>query len=518
VQCAVGQVCAGRPTPTPTPTTALPTPGVSLPPLVRGVPSNLQCYTWPDGKVTQTFDPQSPPCIATYDDTKGNGGATSPGVTATEIRVALPTTDAALSTWPNIKPLVDFFNTRFQLYGRTIKLQFCDNGAGASGEADQVAHAAEAAAGCGNGIKPFASTFYRQNNGAYYMPAMGCRHKTIVVGSYSPYDKKFLERCAPYQYQYPMEVDEEFANVGEWICNRLAGKTARWADGNDGSTPPRQMNQLPRKFGIMLAPFTSVDPVARLDALDPIRNRMRACGVEVPRERVIINPVTALFDPSSAQNAVLQMRNAGVTSIICMCNFFSFGSLQRGADASAYQPEWITSTFGLNDVNSSFTLGAGPPSQMQNTFGITFHPRIVHPLLNPYNVAVQEGDPSVAPDTLSTVEGRLEVYRALLVLASGIQMAGPKLTVETFRDGLRKTAFPNPFYRTMAGAVDVRPDGYSLTADGAEWYFDPDARGPFSDSSKPGTVCYLYGGKRRVLGGWPRGDAPFFSGSCDSGA
>ncbi|MCU1590545.1 MAG: hypothetical protein JWP11_1801, partial [Frankiales bacterium] len=109
--------------------------------------------------------------------------------------------------------------------------------------------------------------------------------------------------------------------------------------------------------------------------------------------------------------------------------------------------------------------------------------------------------------------------RALLLLASGIQMAGPNLTVESFRDGLRKASFPNPITRTMAGAVDVRPDGYSLTADAAEWYYDPGARGPFSDSAaRPGTVCYLFGGARRVLGAWPRGDAPFFNGACDSGA
>jgi hypothetical protein len=495
------------PPPTPPPPTAMPTPKEEL-------PENLlkRCVGPPP--LRQIEDPQSPPCIAYW--AGDNGGATAKGVTKDAIYIAVPTPESSETQYT---ALANFFNKRFQLYGRKIVLQFCGNGQGARDEAGQVADAAEAAAGCGNGIQPFASTFYRQNNGAYYMPAMGCRHKTIVVGSYSLYDKKFLERCAPYLYQYPMEADEEFANVGEWICNRLAGRTARYADGNDGSTPAQPIASQQRKFGIMLAPFTATDPVARPEALDPIRKRLQACGAEVPMDRVIINPVTALFDPSSAQNAVLQMRSAGVTSIVCMCNFFSFGSLQRAAAASSFQPEWVTSTFGLNDVNSSFILGAGPASQMQNTFGITFHPRIVKPLINPYNVAVQEGDPSVTPDTATTGEAKLEVYRALLLIASGIQMAGPNLTVQSFRDGLRRTAFPNPFHRTMAGAVDVRPNGYSLTADAAEWYFDTQAVGPFADSAaKPGTVCYLDGGKRRTLGAWPKGEAPFFTGRCDSGA
>ena len=73
------------------------------------------------------------------------------------------------------------------------------------------------------------------------MHEMGCRYKTIVVGSYSPYDKKFLDRCPGYQFQYPMVVDEQLANLGEWSCNRLAGRTARWAEGTDGSTPGKQL-------------------------------------------------------------------------------------------------------------------------------------------------------------------------------------------------------------------------------------------------------------------------------------
>jgi hypothetical protein len=70
------------------------------------------------------------------------------------------------------------------------------------------------------------------------------------------------------------------------------------------------------------------------------------------------------------------------------------------------------------------------------------------------------------------------------------------------------------------GAVDVRPGGYSLTSDGAEWWYSTTDRGPFSDSgSHPGTACYIDHGARRTLGAWPRGDAPFFvAGTCDSGA
>jgi hypothetical protein len=494
-----------------------PPPPPPAPAKLISVPANQvkQCVGPPP--LRQIEDPQSPPCIAYW---KGdNGGATATGVTRDHIYVAIPTPESKTAQYT---ALFNFFNKRFQFYGRTMVPEFCSSSGGGSGSSDQpnqVADAAMAAAGCG-GPKPFASTFYRQNNGAYYMPAMACTHHTIVVGSYSPYDSAFLNRCAPYQFQYPMEVDEEFANIGEWACARLAGRKASYAAGNDAEVPAKPLTSLTRKFGILLEPFTDDDPVLRRDALTPMLSRLHACGVDIPTKDAIINPVSGDFDPSSAQNAMLQLRNDHVTSVICMCNFFSFGTLARAADSSSYQPEWITSTFGLNDVNSSFVLGAAPADQLAHTFGVTFQPKMVSPLENPYNVALQEGDPSQSPDTTSLVEAELEIYRALLLIASGIQMAGPHLTVQSFGSGLRNARFPNPVTSLQEGAVDVKPGGYSMTADGAEWWYSTQDSGPFSDSSShPGTVCYLNRGQRHLLGEWPRGPAPFFKrGTCFNGA
>ncbi len=502
---------AGSPSPSPSasPSAATPTP---TPSKVAG--NLLKNCVGPDPK-RQIEDPQSPPCIAYW---KGdNGGATSRGVTRDAVYIAVPTPENAKAQYD---ALFAFFNNRFQFYGRKLVPEYCDtSNSGGGDQKAQVADAATSASGCGGKLpKPFASTFYRTNNGRYYMPEMSCRYKTIVVGSYSPYDTEALNKCG-YQYQYPMVVDDQFANMGEWLCKRLAGKTARWAAGNDGSTPPKALNTQVRRFGLLLEAFTDDDPVMRRGAFKPILSRLHACGVNVADKDVIVNPVSGEFDPASAQNAMLQLKNDGVTSVVCACNFFSFGTLQRAAETSRYQPEWITSTFGLNDVNSSFTLGAGPPSQMRHTFGLTFQPPIVKPLINPYNVALTEGDPSQAPDTTSSVEAKLEVYRALLLLSSGIQMAGPNLTPKTFEQGLARTTFPNPITETHAGFVGFQNNRHSMTTDGAEWWWSTSANGPFTDgTAHPGTVCYLNGRKRFELGSWPTGDAPFFNGNCDSGA
>ncbi len=462
----------------------------------------------------QIEDPQSPPCIAYWNG--DNGGATSKGVTKDAVYVAVPTPENAKDQYD---ALFAFFNARFQLYGRKLVPNYCDTTAsGSSDQATQVSDAATNASGCnGKYHVPFISTMYRTANGPYYMPEMGCRYKVIAVGSYSPYDSKQLGKCPGYEYQYPMLVDDEFANIGEWMCKRLAGRKAEYVSGNDGSTPGKPLSSLTRRFGILIEPFTDDDPVMRRSAFNPMTSRLRACGADAPAKDQILNPVVGEFDAASAQNTMLQLKNDGVTSVVCMCNFFSFGTLARAASTNAYHPEWISSTFGLNDVNSSFFLGAAPTDQMQHLFGVTFQPPLVRPLLNPYNIAVHEGNPAQGGDTTSFVEAKLEIYRALLVIASGIQMAGPKLTPKTFQQGLEKTTFPNPDTETHAGHVGFKPNTYSMTDDGAEWYWSTTARGPFTDSdSHPGTVCYLNDFRRYTLGNWPTGKGPFFTGTCKS--
>ena len=472
----------------------------------------------------QIEDPQSPPCIAFWQG--DNGGATAKGVTRDSIYVAVPTPDGFVQQY---EALEKFFNTRFQLYGRKIVFQYCSPSAGkdsqgSGDQARQTADAASAAAGCENGIKPFASTFYQFDNGRYYNQQMACRYKTVTVASYTPYDSTYMNGCAPYLFQYPMVSEEMFGQMGEWACARLAGRPAQWADGSTGAGRPA-LDTTPRTFGIFLAPFYADDPVARREALRLMTDRLRACGAEVPPDRIIINPVSETqpgqaVDPVSASNAIQQMKQANVSSIFCLCGVFSFGALARAAAANDYSPEWIGSSMGIIDQYVGVVLSAAPASQLQRLFGLTFLPRQQNPLLEPFNAAFQEGDPTLAPATTSTDYSNFsQIYRPLLLLASGIQMAGPKLTPESFRDGLRAAQFPNPTTRLQAGAVGIPQDGYSFTRDAAEWWWSNSARGPYSDdgASGKGAICYVDGGVRYRTGMWPKSDAGYFTGGCDSG-
>ncbi|HET6908096.1 MAG TPA: hypothetical protein VFH54_02065 [Mycobacteriales bacterium] len=502
---------AKRPTPTPTPAQT------------QNIPQNLlkNCVGPPPDR--QIEDPQSPPCIRYW--VGNNGGATSQGVTKDAIYVAVPTPNGFTTEYAALQ---NFFNNRFEFYGRRLIFEYCTPKAGSGSQgsgdqANQTADAATAAAGCG-GPKPFASTFYQFDNGRYYNQVMACRYKVVTVGSWQPFDTSYMNQCAPYFYNYPMDAQDIFSRIGDWSCARLVSRDAVLARGTAAPGKPA-LNTTKRNFGIFLAPYTADDPVARRSALNGLVDRLRQCGANVPEKQIIINPVGAAspgvsVDPASANNAIVQMKQANVSTIICLCATFPFGALAKAASSNSYHPEWIGSTYGGLDQVVIQELAAAPADETRALFGLTFVPRQINPLLEPYNAAFEEGDPSLGPQTKSTDYSNFtQVYRPLLMLASGLQMAGPHLTPQAFLAGLRKTAFPNPLTSTHAGAVDVPQNGYSFTRDAAEWYWSNTAKGPYSDdqAAAKGAICYIDGGARHDLGTWPHNYPNYGSGPCDSG-
>ena len=496
------------------------------------VPENLVKNCVGPPPLRQIEDPQSPPCVPFWQG--DNGGATAVGVTREKIYVVVPTPNGFTQEYA---ALANFFNKRFEFYGRKVVFQYCTPvaGSGSQGSGDQPnqqSDAAQASSGCpevqGNpstGIKPFASTFYQFDNGRYYNYQMSCRYGILTVASYTSYDSRYLDGCPGRLLQYPMVTDEMFGQVGTWACARLAGRIAQWSAGTAGTGGPN-LNTVTRKFGIFLAPYYQDDPIARKDALSPLLDALNGCGVHIPDSQIIINPVQSptagqATDPVSANNAITQMRQQNVTSIFCFCGIFNYGALTRAADSQSYTPEWIASSYGILDDQIGLNLAAAPPDQLAHQFGLTFLPRHVNPVLEPYNLAFQEGDPTIGEKGSSFYWSNFtQVYRPLLVLMSGIQMAGPHLTHETLVAALRRTVFPNPITSLQAGAVDVPSNGYSFTHDAAEYWWNNNARGPYTDDTNgKGTYCYLDGGVRR-RDAWPHATPNFFpaSGACDSGS
>lgn len=135
----------------------------------------------------------------------------------------------------------------------------------------------------------------------------------------------------------------------------------------------------------------------------------------------------------------------------------------------------------------------------------------------PYWQAAREADPTFPPSQFLYTPP----YWDLLVLASGIQAAGPTLTPEAFQSGLYRTKFSNPgcggppVYQACVG---FGPGNHTMLQDIALVWYNPQGSPRDTDpevgGATSGGYCYLDGGRRCRPGQSPAGKRPFFEGPC----
>jgi len=496
-ECGQGQVCAhGTPVASAVPT-AVPTAAVSH----GAAPAGLQCYEWPGGLVTQTFDPQSPPCIATWDDRRGNGGATAPGVSGTEIRVALPQRGSS-STWPALRPLVDYVNTRFQLYGRKITIvpfpsQQADQQA-IGNPNDPQAQRADAAAV--TSLEVFASLdFLDPLPSSSTLPVFVdtlAKHKIISIagGDNSPYlSVKELEKNAPYAWSYQPPLDRLMTNVGAMTCLQLVGKPAEHA-------PDPDLRSKTRKFALLLP--TDAYLGGPPPGLPDLLAQLDGCGVHDPK---VVRWDADDYAPAGLAPSFQQLALDGVTSVIYL-NVGGSGTpaspLVQATNAN-FRPEWVL--MGWNQYMTAYLLNDST-LQTSGAFGVGVWNKETQAPLEMWNQAYA----STGSEPLSTgIYNARGVYHELLLLASGVQLAGPHLTPESFAEGLRATTFPNPgagrgpFYQATVGFGQ----GPIMVNDFNAFWLDTRTTGAEISNSSYGNshraFCYVQLGRRREADSWP---------------
>jgi hypothetical protein len=512
--CAAGKVCS-RPSATPRPsakTTIAPPPTGPA----KGVPSALQCYTWPDGTVTQTFDPQSPPCIASWPgQDQGNGGATTQGVTGSTIQVAFPQAAPKTSQLPKLQPLVDFFNTRFQMYGRHLKLVPFASAEAASQQAgktnanpsNQKADAAGAAA-----LHPFAALDFADMTP--YIPATAtyldglASHQVIaaVGGTIAPtVSAASLEKRHPLQWSYQPTSDQILQSTAQLTCRQLVGRRAGHAVEYAADT---------RTFAVVL-PDVSLTG-SPLPGRDAFLKTLAGCGIT---GLDVITYSNENGDAASLSAAFLKLKNKGITSLL----FYpalgggAQGAPQKAASNAAYHPEWITMGAYSWTVAG---LEAGAADEVRNTFGVAAWNKLPQLSAMPWVQAYTAAGGSGA--AVGGMRDGEAVYHELLLIASGVQLAGPHLTPQTFGGGLRSTTFPNPgagaapSYQARVGFAS----GNTMMNDLAGFWMDPSANTATTTSAgstnglDPYNVfCYVALGARWTETGWPAADG-FYKGTC----
>lgn len=463
----------------------------------------------------QTEDPQSPPCRQNSPfDATNNGGTTYTGVTADEIKVAVfrQSGGANPPDQPQFALLEQFFNKRYEFYGRKLKLVpkagsgVADFGSTTDAQTKQINKANEVA---DEGF--FAATTMGQLPDETFYDQLANRG-VISVSSQEPIEgEPQRPEHENLKWKTLPGLDVMGRSMGEWICRQFPvgpGVKANFAG------PAEVLKD--RKLGVITSSYLALDAKARKDDLQ--QGLKEGCGreddLDPPRsfEQVYdgnINPDVI----NRARTALSTMQSDGVTTVACLCKVASLrAALMPAAESLGFEPEWLVSSWGQNDFDKySYASSTPPATQLGHMMGISYHNQWVPQFDLPVEWAVTEIDPLHVwlPQSRANFNGPYEwqawYYPALQMLAAGIQMAGPNLNPQTFHDGLMSTVFPNPNStdpfqaRARAGRVGLNGD-HTMIDDASIVYWNPAALSNWDGTA--GTWCYAEGGRRFSLGTW----------------
>jgi hypothetical protein len=444
----------------------------------------------------QIEDPQSPPCVPYWQG--ANGGATARGVSGTAIRVAWVNQVQGTSSLyqPYFQAIATFFNRRFELYQRALVLsppyQYPDDISPPAQRAlaDQVA-------ADGN----FGATEFPNQGGYVYHKELATKRVESVFGFEGNTPEPDLAASDPYLWSYEMASDNMLRSVASWYCAELAGKAPSHA-GAVGVDLTK-----PRRLGVIwdpAGPEEQPPPQSFFDQLSSCQ------GSKVN----YIND-TAENDSGTMVNLI----GDHDSSVMCLCRYIYWDGLTYYATDDGYQPEWLLNSYGGGDTFETFKFSPPDPQQVRHVFGLSYQPKQVGLANNPIWWAIHEGDPSLTPPASSGIYLITHFYRSMLILAAGVQMAGPDLTGQTFARHLQETVFPNPDTPIYAGHVSFLGSSHAFTTDTTQWWYDPTASSPFSaEGDSAGAMCYVEHGLRHDPYLWRGAIDRFFQGGCDSGA
>ena len=485
----------------------------------------------------QTEDPQSPPCVPYFFE-GSNGGATAKGVTKDEIRVAYGAADGKLQ--PEDIAMEKYFNSRFEFYGRKIKLipyQFTATSCAGcyTGGPNPTVDATDAIM-VGQQIGAFANVNYdgRQGKKNYFYNEL--RHQGVIGVDADGLISTQADYTAnqPYQWNYYPEWDTDQANQVAWICNRLVGP----AHDRMASFTQAPLSGTKRRFGLVVGRYSDKSTPDFSVLQSGLRN---SCGTELVVSTLDYSAATVDYQNSVAlmQHPTANPLDPSVTSVMCFCEggVEGFDGMYhlwiQAASTAGYFPEYMVAHVYAQDHGiwlafdppcDQTTGVACAPTNRNHTFGILPDQKYVDVPNLPCYYAAREADPSVYSSCYTMESGGnndryASGYHALLLLASGIQAAGKILTPQTFQEGLFKTVFPNPdcggppLYQSCVGFAGGE---HTMVHDYVEhWASSND---PSNDTNGL-TAGYCYGsggdlGPRYHLGTWPTTAPNYFVPPC----
>ncbi len=442
----------------------------------------------PGGERQDKNSTYSPPCLHFSGD---NGGATSKGVSGDTITVAMREpevfdaginnqgriTDTAADLKRSLLAFVDYFNRVYQTYGRKVQIVFYKAKtpflAGAEGGHQEEANAD--ALTVGQEIKAFADL-------AASAPAFAdalARQGVIGYGTFH-LSKSWYQAHAPYAWAGLPDCTWLSAQSIDYVVKRLGQAPAKWAG-------DPAMRTKTRAIGLVVP-----DSPWYQECADHAEALYKAAGYKFARR--VNYPLNFNQSSQTATNVVAQMKAAGVTTVMCMCDPLLPYFATPQANQQNYHPEWLVAGFGVTDtdiVGQFYDQG-----QWSHAFGMG----VVGDLTQGYDSESYRAYKAIRTDEPAQL--RDVMYYPLVWLFTCLQMAGPNLTPKTFEAG----CFSLPARQGELGLMKFGPGDYTAVSDAREIYWDPDGVSPWNN--RKGRYVTTLGG-RRFSGPWPEGEPAF---------
>lgn len=379
------------------------------------------------------FSHYAPPCEPAWHG--NNGGATSPGVTATTINLTYrkAATDilAALYTIipesvvgtnanaiTTMQAYINFFNKYYELYGRHVVLEpFAGEGNFIAEDTGAGAPQAEAdAVNVATSLHAFADMSLVDSSVVYTDDLAA--NKVVAFGLYVQ-NRQWYAAGAPYQYSPGPNCTQQAQAIGAILGKQLGGLPTEFAEGS--------LKGQPQKIGI----FYQNVPTS-YDCEQSIAASLEHYGVKPAATADITFNLSEL--PNEAADAIAAMKKAGVTTIICSsCDPVTPQYYMKAAEQANYHPEWfLQSYFAANSLSTPAYTRLLPADQRDQILTIGKEPtaEVDNEALEAYRLGNTDPSAQLNP-------GYVFIYESLMQFFDGLQLAGPDLTPQNLEAAMR---------------------------------------------------------------------------------
>jgi hypothetical protein len=206
----------------------------------------------------------------------------------------------------------------------------------------------------------------------------------------------------------------------------------------------------------------------------------------------------------SAQQAMVQFKAAGVTTIVLACDPFSVGFLTKAAAAQNYYPEWMLEGTAATDTDN-YGQTYDPAEVTGHLFGVSEANATVD-IYGPSSPAGKLYQKLTGHAIPAETDGN---YAGLVEIFDALQAAGPKLTPQNMARGMHALPILGaPSFSYGTWSWNQSPTGqsgageHSSLIDARFVWWNPTAISPVD--GKAGSYVAVANGKRWGLGQWPK--------------